>query len=105
MIRAAMLDKSYEATRLGAIVHEYLAWKRLSRVAERTLDQYERDLARLCIECADLDITQFTVAELDACAPEVSARFLAACASGLEWLVHVVCPIRPSRHEPHGLAA
>ena len=42
-------DKGYLATRLGADVRDYLAWKRLSRASERTLDQYERDLSRLCL--------------------------------------------------------
>lgn len=41
-------DHSYQSSRLGADVTEYLAWKRLSRASARTLDQYERDLARLC---------------------------------------------------------
>ena len=43
------LDRSYQSSRLGADVTEYLAWKRLSRASARTLDQYERDLARLCV--------------------------------------------------------
>lgn len=41
-------DHSYQSSRLGADVTQYLAWKRLSRASARTLDQYERDLARLC---------------------------------------------------------
>jgi hypothetical protein len=36
------------ATPLGPDVVDYLAWKRLSRAAERTLDQYERDLRLVC---------------------------------------------------------
>lgn len=47
MVRGT-LDHSYQSSRLGADVTEYLAWKRLSRASARTLDQYERDLARLC---------------------------------------------------------
>lgn len=42
-------DHSYQSSRLGADVPEYLAWKRLSRGSPRTLDQYERDIARLCL--------------------------------------------------------
>lgn len=42
-------DKSYQSTRLGADVLDYLAWKRLQRAAARTLDQYERDLRVLCL--------------------------------------------------------
>lgn len=41
-------DHSYQLSRLGADVTEYLAWKRHSRASARTLDQYERDLSRLC---------------------------------------------------------
>ena len=44
-----MRDKSYQQTPLGPDVVEYLAWKRLSRAAERTLDQYERDLRLVCL--------------------------------------------------------
>jgi site-specific recombinase XerD len=64
MIRDAVKDRSYEATELGPKVVEYLAWKRLGRAAERTLDQYERDLSRLAIECADKTVEQVDVAEL-----------------------------------------
>lgn len=46
--RAMMRDKSYVATPLGSDVVEYLAWKRLD-AAERTLDQYERDLRLVCL--------------------------------------------------------
>ena len=48
-----MRDKSYRATELGPDVVEYLAWKRLSRAAERTLDQYERDLRLVCFATGD----------------------------------------------------
>lgn len=44
-----MRDKSYQATKLGPDVVAYLTWKRLSRAAERTLDQYERDLRLVCL--------------------------------------------------------
>ncbi len=39
-------DKAYQQTRLGRSVVDFLAWKRIALAAERTLDQYERDLAR-----------------------------------------------------------
>jgi integrase len=42
-------DKSYQQTRLGASVVEFLAWKEIGGAAEGTLDQYERDLARGCL--------------------------------------------------------
>jgi integrase/recombinase XerD len=55
-------DRSYEETRLGPDVLAYLAWKRHSRAAERTLDQYERDLSRLCF--VGLALEEITHAEL-----------------------------------------
>lgn len=64
IVREAVLDRSYEQTDLGPLVLEYLAWKRLGRAAERTLDQYERDIARLAIRCADRDVDAITVADL-----------------------------------------
>jgi integrase/recombinase XerD len=39
-------DKSYAATRLGRDVADFLAWLELGGASPRTLDQYERDLAR-----------------------------------------------------------
>lgn len=39
-------DKSYAKTRLGRDVADFLAWLELGGAASRTLDQYERDLAR-----------------------------------------------------------
>jgi hypothetical protein len=47
-----MRDKSYQGTKLGPDAIEYLTWKRLSRAAERTLDQYERDLRLVCLACS-----------------------------------------------------
>jgi integrase len=49
MMRAPLRDKSYQLTGLGAAVTDFLAWKRVNGAAERTLDQYERDLARGCL--------------------------------------------------------
>jgi integrase len=42
-------DKTYQSTRLGRSVVDFLAWKELGGAADRTLDQYERDLARGCL--------------------------------------------------------
>ena len=39
-------DKSYQSTRLGRDVADFLAWLELGGASPRTLDQYERDLAR-----------------------------------------------------------
>lgn len=39
-------DKTYQSTRLGRDVADFLAWLELGGASPRTLDQYERDLAR-----------------------------------------------------------
>lgn len=39
-------DKSYQSTQLGRDVVDFLAWLELGGTSPRTLDQYERDLAR-----------------------------------------------------------
>lgn len=39
-------DKRYQQTRLGRDVADFLAWLELGGASPRTLDQYERDLAR-----------------------------------------------------------
>ena len=62
IFRGTTRDRSYEATKLGPDVLAYLAWKRLSKAAERTLDQYERDLSRLCF--LGLRLEAITHAEL-----------------------------------------
>ena len=50
MLREPMRDKRYLDTRLGKSVRAYLSWKENEAgAAERTLDQYERDLAPLCV--------------------------------------------------------
>jgi integrase/recombinase XerC len=54
-----MRDTSYQRTRLGPDVVHYIAWKRLSRAAERTLDDYERALALVClaVNCKAKNVT------------------------------------------------
>jgi len=49
-------DKSYAATRLGRSVADFLAWMELGGAADRTLDQYERDLSRACLMWPDKSI-------------------------------------------------
>jgi site-specific recombinase XerD len=53
-------DKSYAATRLGRSVVDFLAWMELGGAADRTLDQYERDLSRACLMYPDIGIEDFT---------------------------------------------
>src|SRR5262249_22490175 len=57
-------DQSYLETRLGPLVQQYLAWKSMGRTAARTLDQYERDLARLCLLLPDKSVDQVKVDDL-----------------------------------------
>lgn len=65
--RGDLLDTSYrQRARSGTAVEACLAWKRLGRTAERTLDQYERDQARLVDHprVRNLSVEQITVNEL-----------------------------------------
>jgi integrase len=64
IVHGPIRDRSYLATRLGPAVQEYLAWKKLGRTAERTLDQYERDLARLALAIPDTPLEDVKVGDL-----------------------------------------
>lgn len=44
----ALLDKSWMQTALGPEVDAWLDWLEVGGFADKTLDQYERDLSRLC---------------------------------------------------------
>lgn len=57
-------DKRYQQTRLGRDVADFLAWLELGGAASRTLDQYERDLARGALMFPDRAIGEWTDAEL-----------------------------------------
>lgn len=57
-------DKTYQSTRLGRSVADFLAWKKLGGAAERTLDQYERDLARGCMMFPELGLGEFGDSEM-----------------------------------------
>lgn len=50
-------DHSYQQTKLGPAIVEYLAWKKLSGAAARTLEDYERDLARVALS-VDMELAQ-----------------------------------------------
>lgn len=58
------LDKSYQQTRLGRSVVDYLAWMELGGAAERTLDTYERALARGALMFPNLELAAWTSAEM-----------------------------------------
>src|SRR6266567_1319390 len=65
MLREPVRDKRYLDTRLGPSVKAYLSWKENEAGAsERTLDQYERDLARLCVMLAGHEVQDVTTDEL-----------------------------------------
>lgn len=57
-------NKSYQQTRLGRSVAEFLAWKELGGAADRTLEQYERDLARGCLMFPEKGLKEFGDAEM-----------------------------------------
>lgn len=57
-------DKSYQHTRLGADVVNFLAWKELGGTAPRTLDTYERALARGCLMFPNHGLEEFGDAEM-----------------------------------------
>src|SRR5438445_3894513 len=59
-----LLDKSYEATAIGRDIVDFLAWLETGGAAERTLDQYERDLSRGALMFPSTPITEWTDAEL-----------------------------------------
>ena len=57
-------DKSYQSTRLGRDVADFLAWHELGGSSPRTLDQYERDLARGALMFPDKGLTDLTDGDL-----------------------------------------
>jgi len=56
----ALKDKRYAATRLGRDVADFLAWMDLGGASPRTLDQYERDLARGALMFPQKGITELS---------------------------------------------
>jgi site-specific recombinase XerD len=65
MLREPVRDKRYLDTRLGPSVKAYLSWKENEvGAADRTIDQYERDLARMCAMLADHTIDDVTTDDL-----------------------------------------
>jgi integrase/recombinase XerD len=59
-----LLDHSYLKTKLGPDVKAWLDWMELGGAADRTLDQYERDLAKLCTYFPDKPLPEITDADL-----------------------------------------
>jgi site-specific recombinase XerD len=91
MMREPLRDKAYQLTRLGPAVTDFLAWKRLDGAAERTLDQYERDLARACILYPDRTLETLTSEDIlhvvGVFPPRSQKRARAALASMFRWAV------------------
>lgn len=93
MLDAAIRDKTYQSTRLGGVVRQYLAWKE-NGAAARTLEIYEPYLARLCVKFAHLDpmpadVTEDMVLELMAEYPAGSRRLVRTSLSGFfKWCAH-----------------
>jgi integrase len=55
-----MLDKRYQHTGMGRDVVDFLAWLELGGAADRTLDQYERDLSRACLMYPAKTLAEFS---------------------------------------------
>jgi site-specific recombinase XerD len=65
MLREPVRDKRYLETKLGPVVTAYLSWKdNEAGAAARTLDQYERDLARMCVMLANRTTDEVTTDDL-----------------------------------------
>ena len=82
-------DKSYRQTALGRDVADFLAWKELGGASPRTLDDYERYLARGAIMFPATPLTAWTDAEVLHVAkamPQRSRRVrMAAYSSFFRW--------------------
>jgi site-specific recombinase XerD len=63
-MREPTKDRSYLLTRLGPSVDAHLAWLRLGRRADRTLDSVERTLARLAISFPESDVGDLTIEDV-----------------------------------------
>lgn len=60
----ALLDKSWMTTALGPEVDAWLDWLEVGGFADKTLDQYERDLSRLCLTFPRKRLDKVTDADL-----------------------------------------
>jgi integrase len=82
-------DKSYQRAALARDVVDWLAWLELGGTRPRTLDQYERDLARLCLLWPDKLVGEITDGDLLALAKRFPAGGrrvrMAAVASFFKW--------------------
>lgn len=74
ILRDPTRDQRHLGTQAGPELTAYLAWKRLSNAAGRTLDQIERDLARLVIEHPTLGVDDFTHEHLQTTLAEIPSK-------------------------------
>jgi site-specific recombinase XerD len=64
MIEPVVQDKRYRLTGLGKAVADYLSWMEIEDgAAARTIDQYERDLSRLCLAHPRSEVAGLTADE------------------------------------------
>jgi integrase len=61
---ATQRDRSFEETASGPDVLAWIDWLEVGGAADTTLDQYERDLARLCKRFSEKTIQEITDADL-----------------------------------------
>ena len=91
MLRAPLKDQSYQLTGLGPAVADFLAWKKLDGAADRTLDQYERDLSRACVLFPEKSLETLSSEDLLhwllLFPPRSQKRARAAMASMFKWAV------------------
>jgi integrase len=91
MLRAPLRDHSYQLTGLGAAVTDFLAWKRLDGAAEKTLDTYERDLARACVLFPEKTLETLSSEDIlhvvTVFPPRSQKRARAALASMFKWAI------------------
>ena len=65
MLRAAMKDKSYQATPLGVLVKRYLRWfKNEWGATPATIRDYEAVLSRMSLTLADRQIIEVSIDDL-----------------------------------------
>jgi site-specific recombinase XerD len=87
-----LLDRSFERTVLGPHVLDYLRWKENEDGARpRTIDQYERDLSRMCLslpQSAPADVTTEDVRRVRDTFPKLSRkRVTSAYKDFWRWMV------------------
>lgn len=92
MLTAPLRDERYRQTALGPYIVEWLTYKRLQDRSERTVDQYERCLARLAVIYPQKAPAEITTADLNAMLagiPPASRRKVRAALAGFFQWAHI----------------